>query len=113
LLLPVTTTIGAGGEYHSDYAYDYCNLQIKSNHHQWRIGHTLDWKAGVQTVQLRDLTANTTGTLMLDNGRFWQLDEDGRARRLDTIDPATLAQIFVQVKTNETITASAQANAGD
>lgn len=112
-LLPVTTTIGSGGESHPTYSHDYCNLQVKSSGHQWKIDDDLDWKSGIHTVQFQDLTANTTEELKLDNGPFWQLDEQGHATRLDTVDSNTLAQIFAQVKTNETKIATGQAEAGD
>ena len=113
LLLPVTATVGSGNHCWPDHAYNYCDLQIKSTSHQWKIENLLDWKTGVHTVQLRDVTANTTGTLTLDKGRFWQLDDTGNAKRLETIDPAIQAQIFGQVKTNLTNLAMARAKAGD
>lgn len=113
LLLPVTTTIESGGNSWTGHSDDYCNLQVKSTTHQWRIVNDLDWKAGVHTVQLQDLTANTTGTLTVDNGRFWQLDDTGGAKRLEAIDPGTMAQIFGQVKTNEAKMAMTRANAGN
>ena len=112
LLLPVTTTIDLGNDAAwPDDGNDYCILQVKSNRHQWKIedivdgkpvdGKTVDGKTGVQTVQLRDLTTNTNSVLSLDKGRFWQLDDAGRATRLETIDAATLARIMSEIKTNE------------
>ncbi|HUA65897.1 MAG TPA: hypothetical protein VME24_08625 [Alphaproteobacteria bacterium] len=102
LLLPVTTTFDW-----SDSANwpvdgnDYCLVQVKSNRHQWKLENFVDPKTGVQIVQLRDVTANTTNVLSLDKGRFWQLDDAGRATRLETADAATLARIMREVETNQ------------
>jgi hypothetical protein len=106
LLLPVTTTIGSGSTNHPSYADDFCDLQVKSNGHQWKIANALDWKTGIQTVQLQDLTANTTSTLDLNNGRFWQLDDAGHATPLEKIDAATMDKILSQVKADQTNSAA-------
>jgi hypothetical protein len=107
LLLPVTTTIGSGSTNQPSEAHDFCNLQIKSNGHQWKIENVLDWKTGVQTVQLRDQMANTTSTLNLNDGRFWQLDEEGHATTIEKIDSAIIAKIFSQVRADGTNLAAA------
>jgi hypothetical protein len=103
LLLPVTTTMELGNDAAwPDDGNDYCILQVKSNRHQWKIENVVDRKTGVQTVQLRDMTANTNSVLSLDKGRFWQLDDAAHTTRLETIDAATLARIMSEIKTNET-----------
>lgn len=103
LLLPVTTTIDLGSDatWPAD-GNDYCILQVKSNRHQWKIENIVDGKTAVQTVHLRDMTANTNSVLNLEKGRFWQLDDAAHATRLETIDAATLARIMSEIKTNET-----------
>jgi hypothetical protein len=107
LLLPVTTTIGSGSTNQPPNAYDFCNLQVKSNGHQWKIENVLDWKIGVKTVQLRDLATGTTSSLNLDDGRFWQLDEEGHATPIEKVDSAIIAKIFSQVKADGTNLATA------
>ncbi len=80
---------------------DYCLLQVKSNRHQWKLENVVDLKTGGQTVKFLDVTANTTSDLNLTNGRFWQLNDAGRATRLEAIDAATLARILSEVKANQ------------
>lgn len=104
-------TIGSGSTNYTAYDYDYCDLQIRSNHHHWRIESDVDWKLGAQTLQLQDMTANTTETLPLGNARFWQLDGEGQAKQVETIDSNTMANIFGHVKAYQTNLAGAQANA--
>jgi hypothetical protein len=101
LSFPATATFGQNGGYAwPSHAYDYCDFQVNSNGHQWKIENDMDWKTGVHTVLLRDLTANTTEALNLDIGRFWQLDDPGQAKRLESIDRAMLDKILGTVKTN-------------
>lgn len=103
LLLPVTTTMDLENDANWPVeGNDYCNLQVKSNRHQWKIENIIDGKTGIQTVQLRDETAKTNSVLNLDKGRFWQLDDATHATRLETIDAATMARILSEIKTNET-----------
>lgn len=111
LLLPSTTTSESGSKNYTSYAYDFCNLQIKSNQHQWKIEGILDWQTGMQTVQIHDLTANSTTSLALTNGRYWQLDDEGHAAQVENIDPAIMAKIFDQVKAYQTNSAGTEANA--
>lgn len=110
IMLPATTTTGpAGGDAWPSRGDDYCYLQVKGNGHQWKIENIMDWKSGVQTVRLRDLTANTISSLGLNEGRFWKLDGEGHATPLETIDAATMTKIFSQVKAGETNLAVGQA----
>ena len=98
LMLPVTTAIGSGSKNLPSYDHDYCDLQIESNHHQWKIEDDLNWTNGVKTVQLRDLTANTASSLDLNSGRFWQLDDEGHPTPIENIDSNVMAKIFSQLK---------------
>jgi hypothetical protein len=114
LLLPVASAMDLG----NDAAWpadgnDYCDLQVKSNGHRWTIENMTDPKTRVQKLQLHDVTTKTTSDLNLEHGRFWELNDAGRATQLEVIDSNTLARIFAEVKMNETNFQAPQGNSGN
>ena len=85
LVLPVSTELGTRSGTQHDFNYDYWTLTLKTNGHRWRIEAEGTMKAGFQSLQLRDLTAQHTWTLDLKVSRFWRVSEQGIFTRLDSV----------------------------
>lgn len=98
LLLPETTGIGSGGQTRGNANYDYWNLTLKTNGHQWKIEAHGDMDAGIGSLEILDATAGSEWSVDLRRGRFWQVSEAGVLTPLSNVDGVVAGRIAQQAE---------------